>query len=93
MSRTVLIVTVAKVETEAVLNEFAVLGKPQAIEKGGVFFTDLGVLNDFSVYLAISGMGSGSSSGSQATVSEAIRLLKPLAVRQVKAAIRRRVNF
>ncbi len=78
----VVLVTVNKYETRAVLDAFeaATGAEAAAVSIGERVYRNLGTLNGTTVYHAISEMGSGSPGGMQQTVDRAIRSLGPNAV-------------
>lgn len=75
----VLIVTVAKPESEAVIDIFTQkTGKPiEYLNRGEHLYASFGVINTFEVLHCISEMGSGGLGGSQEAVRKAIEALQP----------------
>ncbi|MBA4252207.1 MAG: hypothetical protein C0442_10870 [Chlorobiaceae bacterium] len=75
----VLIVTVAKPESTAVIDIFTdEAGNPmQYVDVDGNLYGSFGVINNFEVMHCISEMGSGGLGGSQETVRKAIEALQP----------------
>ena len=84
----VLLVTVTKVETLAVLTAFRRhTGQPARIApKGDHIYHELGTVNGAGVWLVQSGMGAGGLDGAQQTVSKALAQLRPPAVVMVGIA-------
>lgn len=78
----VLIVTVTKVESQAVLRAFqgGTQQKGQPISIGERVYHDLGVVNGARVVMAISEMGAGGLGASQQAVQKGISALRPSAV-------------
>jgi nucleoside phosphorylase len=78
----VVVITVNKHETRAVLNAFkeATGAEAVAVPLDDRVYHNLGTLNGTTVYHAISEMGSGGAGGMQQTVDKAIRSLNPGAV-------------
>ena len=84
----VLIVTVTKVESRAVMQVFeqAVGHKPTPEAVGDRVYFNLGVVNDARIFLTQSEMGSGGVDASLLTVSKGIEALSPVAVIMVGIA-------
>jgi nucleoside phosphorylase/tetratricopeptide (TPR) repeat protein len=84
----VLIVTVTKVESQAVLKAFKeTTGKPsKASPIESKMYRDLGVVNDTSVFMVQSEMGAGGLGAAQETVQKGIEALSPSAVIMVGIA-------
>jgi nucleoside phosphorylase/tetratricopeptide (TPR) repeat protein len=84
----VLIVTVTKVESQAVLQVFqeATSQAPKAVSIGPKMYRDLGVLNNTSVFMVQSEMGAGGLGAAQQTVQKGIEALFPAAVIMVGIA-------
>ncbi|PYQ25912.1 MAG: hypothetical protein DMF56_26275 [Acidobacteria bacterium] len=84
----VLIVTVTPVESRAVIEVFKEAtgkeAKPESIADG--HYLDLGEVNGTRVFMALSGMGSGGTGGSQELVRKGIEALSPSAVIMVGIA-------
>lgn len=78
----VLVLTVNKHETEAVLKAFKASTGQDAVpvSVGDRVYRDLGVVNGTRVFHAISEMGSGGVGGTQQAVDKGIRALSPTAV-------------
>lgn len=83
-----LVVTVTKVETRAVLVAFerATGHKARAVSIGERVYRDLGTLNGSRVFLALSEMGAGGLGASQQAVQKGIASLHPAAVIMVGIA-------
>ncbi|NER52540.1 MAG: hypothetical protein F6J92_39065 [Symploca sp. SIO1A3] len=84
----VLIVTVTKVESQAVIKAFEQEANHQVTQKSicdRVYF-DLGTVNGARVFLTQSEMGSSGLNGSSQTVAKGIDALSPLAVIMVGIA-------
>ena len=84
----VLLVTVTRVESLAVLDAFERhTGQPAKIQpRGDKTYHDLGVVNGARVWLVLSEMGAGGLGGSQQSVGKAIAEIRPLAVVMVGIA-------
>lgn len=84
----VLLVTVTKVESLAVIRAFRQRSRRQARleRRGEKVFHKLGILNQARVWLVRSEMGSGGLGGCQQTVTQAITELRPSAVIMVGIA-------
>ena len=84
----VLLVTVTRVESRAVLDAFERhTGQPAKIQpRGDKTYHDLGVVNGARVWLVLSEMGAGGLGGSQQSVGKAIAEIRPLAVVMVGIA-------
>ncbi|HVF90433.1 MAG TPA: tetratricopeptide repeat protein [Blastocatellia bacterium] len=84
----VLIITVTKVESQAVLQAFeeATGRNTKPAPVGDRMYQDLGTVNDTSVFLAQSQMGSGGLGASSQTVQKGIDSFKPSAVIMVGIA-------
>jgi nucleoside phosphorylase len=84
----VLIVTVTKVESQAVLETFTkATGKEPASKPIGLHtYRDLGKINGAQVFMVMSEMGAGGLGASQQTVEAGIRALSPWAVIMVGIA-------
>lgn len=84
----ILIVTVTKVESQAVMKVFreatGKASKPESI--GDRTYHDLGQIEDVRVFMALSQMGSGGLGGTQEAVRKGIEALKPQAVIMVGIA-------
>jgi radical SAM protein with 4Fe4S-binding SPASM domain len=78
----ILIVTVTKVESKAVMHVFKEFtGKdPIPMQVGDRIYHDLGKINNQVVFMALSEMGSSGLGGSQETVRKGIEALKPNSV-------------
>jgi nucleoside phosphorylase len=78
----VLLVTVTKVESLAVLEAFKThTGQAARLEsRGGKAYHDLGLVNGGRVWLVLSEMGAGGLGGALQTVTKAIESLRPAAV-------------
>jgi len=87
-AKRVLIVTVTRTESRAVLTSFAKsTGKPARPVKVCAFmYTHLVLLGEFDVYLSLSEMGTGGLAGSQETIRRSIEDLHPAAVLMVGIA-------
>lgn len=87
-SADILIVTVNSIEARAVLDAFAQAsaGKALIFNKGNRTYSNLGLLNNQSVAMVQSEMGSGSLGASLQTVQDAIITLNPSAVFMVGVA-------
>ena len=84
----VLIVTVTKGESQAVMEVFktAIRKAPQPKPIGDRVYHDLGEINHTRVFMALSEMGSGGPGASQQAVQKGIAALKPSAVIMVGIA-------
>ncbi len=84
----ILIVTVATVESQAVMKVFqeATGNHSQPVSIGDRIYQDLGEVNGARVFMAVSEMGAGGPGGSQQTVQKGITALRPSAVIMVGIA-------
>jgi len=84
----VLLVTVTKVESQAVMRVFeqATGQKPKSTQVGDRMYRDLGEINGARVFLALSEMGSDGPGGSHESVRKGIESLSPAAVIMVGIA-------
>lgn len=82
----VLLVTVTKVETTAVLTAFGKLEQSRSLSIDGRVYFDLGVVNGARVWLTRSEMGAGGLGASLHTVDKGIEALSPAAVIMVGIA-------
>jgi nucleoside phosphorylase/tetratricopeptide (TPR) repeat protein len=84
----VLLVTVTKIESRAVMQIFeqATGQKPQPIQVADRIYNDLGELNGSRVFMALSEMGTSGPGGSHESVRKGIEALSPAAVIMVGIA-------
>lgn len=84
----ILLVTVTKVESQAVLTAFTQdpAHRPQAISIGDLVYRDLGTIQEARIFLVQSEMGSAGLGGSLLTVQKSIDSLSPKAVIMVGIA-------
>lgn len=84
----ILLVTVTKVESLAVLEAFSkhTGQKARLVSRGEKAYHDLGVVNGAHVWLVLSEMGAGGLGGAQQTATKAIEAIKPSAVIMVGIA-------
>ena len=78
----ILIVTVAKVESQAVMKVFreAIGIDPKPVPISDRIYHNLGEVNGARIFMALSEMGAGGLGASQQAVQKGIRALRPLAV-------------
>jgi nucleoside phosphorylase/tetratricopeptide (TPR) repeat protein len=88
MQADVLIVTVTKVESQAVLEVFsqATGHAAKRVQLAGKMYRDLGVVNGASVFMVRSEMGAGGLGSAQQTVDKGLASLSPAAVIMVGVA-------
>ncbi|HEU4322354.1 MAG TPA: hypothetical protein VFS21_04315 [Roseiflexaceae bacterium] len=84
----VLLITVTKVETRAVMNAFREeTGRDsQCVSIDDLVYHDLGKVNGMRIFMAISEMGSGNLGSSQQTVQKAITAIRPSSIIMVGIA-------
>ncbi len=84
----VLIVTVTKVESRAVLDVFKDATGQAAVPRqiSDRMYHDLGIISDTSIYMVQSEMGTGGLGASQQTVQKGIETLSPSAIIMVGIA-------